>query len=150
MIININSYAPETETCKVYNIETIYKDYEINPLSIELIESNGNVRAVSICDARGIMQLTYFVVDEYNKFNNKEIKKGELFNPSINREIAKWYLEQRIPQLLKSKNLEVNLCNILICYNAGISYAVKYNKSKNINDLPQETRNYLIKYITLM
>jgi soluble lytic murein transglycosylase-like protein len=105
------------------------------------IESAGNAKAYNkYSQARGLCQITPICLQEYNNFHNIKYTLADLFNAEINKLIASWYLEIRIPQLLRHFKIEATQRNILICYNAGINTLVK-NKT-----LKAETRNYIIKY----
>ena len=72
----------------------------------------------------------------YEKYTDKD-----LFNPRINAMIAFWYMNIRIPQLLRYYNKPITDRNKIICWDAGISYMVE-NKP-----LPLETQNFLGLYI---
>jgi soluble lytic murein transglycosylase-like protein len=105
------------------------------------IESSGNAKAYNaFSKARGLCQITPICLQEYNNFHNIKYNLADLFNPEINKLIASWYLEIRIPQLLQHFKIEATQRNIIICYNAGIGTLTK-NKT-----LKEETRNYIIKY----
>ena len=105
------------------------------------IESNGNPLAYNKKDGDiGLCQITPICLKEWNNFHPKEqYTSNDLFNPVINLKIAEWYLEKRIPQMLKYYKCEVNTMNILICYNAGIKAVVK-------GYIPLITKRYLMKY----
>jgi len=108
---------------------------------IILIESSGNPLAFNKhSQARGLCQITPVVLQEYNNRHKTEYLPRHLFLPEINKKIARWYLNKRIPQMLKHFKKEVNERNILISYNAGINYVVKDLP------LPPQTKEYLIKY----
>lgn len=114
---------------------------EINLSKIRQIESKNNFFAYNFkSKAIGLYQITPIVLQEYNKFNSLNIVSYQLFYPIINEQIAIWYLNKRIPQMLKYFNKPITVRNVLICYNAGILYVVG-NKS-----LPKETINYIKKY----
>ena len=118
----------------------IYGQPLINLNKIKQIESHGNPLAYNKSSgARGLYQITQICLDEYNNYNNKSYNSNDLFIPSINEAIASWYLEKRIPQMLKYYNLEVTVENILWAYNGGIGKV-----RKNIMD--KETENYIEKY----
>jgi soluble lytic murein transglycosylase-like protein len=105
------------------------------------IESNGNAKAYNTSSkARGLCQITPICLQEYNNFHSLKYSLNDLFNAEINKTIASWYLETRIPQLLRHFKISVTQRNILICYNSGINTLVK-NKT-----LKAETRNYILKY----
>ena len=69
---------------------------------------------------------------------------GSLYNPEINVRIGTWYINERIPQMLKSFGIEDTVENRLIAYNFGVGNLRKYLKGEK--KLPRETRNYLRKY----
>lgn len=131
---------------------------EVNMDIIAQIESNNNPNAYNYkSGARGLYQITEICLKDYNELNGtyqdiysgigiKEVNKKlnnitieQLFNPVINRRIAEWYLNKRIPQLLAYYNIEDTLDNRLWAYNAGIGKVVK-------GICPKETRNYIKKY----
>ena len=109
--------------------------------SISFIESSNNPTAFnSISKARGLYQITPICLLEYNNFHKVKYSQKDLFNAKINYKIAFWYLNTRIPQMLKHFGKEITVRNTLISYNAGISYVVKNKK------LPSETENYIRRY----
>lgn len=113
---------------------------EIDLNIISKIESNHNPIAYNHKSrARGQYQITEIVLKEYNQFNKCSYTIFDLFRPEINRKIAQWYLERRIPQLLRHYNKSLTVENILICYNAGIKRLLE-------NKIPRETKNYILKY----
>jgi hypothetical protein len=110
---------------------------------IMMIESGGrNVPSkIKSEHAIGIYQITPIVLAEWNAFHpKKRYAKKDLWNTSVNAEIAYWYLNVRIPQMLRAYKKPVTVKNIIISYNAGISYVAK-NKP-----LPYYTKKYLKKY----
>jgi hypothetical protein len=114
----------------------------INMDKIKRIESSGNALAYNkSSEARGLYQITPIVLKEYNNFHKEKYSKQDLFNAGINEKIARWYINVRIPQMLKYYKRDLSIKNILISYNAGISYVVS-GKS-----LPTETKEYIIKYL---
>jgi soluble lytic murein transglycosylase-like protein len=111
----------------------------INLTAIAKIESNNNPLAVSKAGAVGLYQLMPCVLQDYNKYKKTSYTLKNLYNPLINKKIASWYLNDRIPKMLKYYLKKVSIKNVLWAYNAGIGNVVK-------NKLPIETKNYLIKY----
>ena len=119
--------------------------YAIDMEAIEQIESSGNPNAYNKhSQAIGLFQITPICLKEYNNYNNTTYTQDDLYNPHLNRKIADWYLHKRIPQMLRYYKKQVNYHNVLISYNAGISYVIK-RKS-----LPVETLKYLDKYRRLL
>jgi len=111
-------------------------DYKI----IIWLESRGNPLAKSNYNALGLMQITPIVLKEYNSFHNTEYTIKKLYEPIFNVKVGRWYLEKRIPQMLHYYKKPVNIRNILICYNAGISYVVSGKK------IPSQTKAYIRNY----
>jgi len=113
----------------------------VNLETIKQIESSGNPRAYNkTSHARGLYQITPIVLKDYNIYNKPRYNPADLFTPAVNLKIAGWYLNVRIPQMLRYYNKPICINNILIAYNAGINYVVKGKK------LPAETINYINNY----
>ena len=111
------------------------------------IESNGDPNAISEDGCIGLMQISPMVLKECNL---EGVWKGEintkgffvledLFNPTINVKIGKWYLKRIWFHYLPYYKLEQNIDNLLWAYNAGIGNVIKEIK-------PRETRDYIKKY----
>jgi len=110
---------------------------------IRHIESGNNPRAWNKHeDGRGLYQINPVCLKEYNNFHSLKYTKDDLWNPEVNSKIAIWYVEVRIPQLLRHYKQEVNTRNIIICYNAGIRAVLK-------GYVPVTTKQYLVKYETM-
>jgi soluble lytic murein transglycosylase-like protein len=126
----------------IFGYSSAYAGKYIDIKKIIRIESNGNANAYNKnSKARGLCQITPICLKEWNNFHkNKQYNLDNLWNSSINMEIAEWYLNIRIPQMLKVFKKEISTKNIIICYNAGIDYVVK-NKT-----LKEETSDYIKKY----
>jgi len=109
---------------------------------IQSIESSGDPNAFNQkSKARGLYQITPIVVEEWNNYHPKEKHTvDDLFDPKTNYKMANWYMNDRIPQMLRAYGKEDNLNNRLVSYNAGISYV------KDSRPLPQETKDYIRKY----
>ncbi|MCK9324731.1 MAG: lytic transglycosylase domain-containing protein [Bacteroidales bacterium] len=120
-----------------------FSAYAVDLDIIKNIESSGNPKAYnSTSNARGLYQITPICLKEWNNFNPKETyTQDDLFDPAINRKIADWYLHVRIPKMIKHYKKYLTDRNILIAYNAGISYVVSGK------ELPEETKSYIQKYI---
>jgi soluble lytic murein transglycosylase-like protein len=114
---------------------------EIDLNIIAKIESGNDPMAYnSRTQARGLCQITPICLKDFTKMNDYWYSDPDyLFNPAFNCKVADWYMNKRIPQLLKHYNLSDTLENRLIAYNAGIRAVVK-------GYCPRETRNYITKY----
>lgn len=104
------------------------------------IESGGKESAFNAnSGAVGLCQITPVVLKEYNLMVGADFKRKDLFNGQVNLKIATWYMNRRIPQLLKHYGIADTLKNRLWAYNAGIGKVRR-------GILPLETRNYIKKY----
>jgi len=109
------------------------------------IESAGNPLAHNKKeDARGLCQIRPACLQEYNQRNKTHYTAGDLFNAEINIKIATWYLNKRIPQMLRYFGKPVTCENQIICYNWGIGQFLKYANGKK--KLPATTKKYLKDY----
>ena len=115
---------------------------EIDLDKIAMIESSGNPLAWNRKDdSRGLYQITTICLKEWNNFHaTKRYTMQDLWDVRINTEIAEWYLNKRIPQMIKHYGKEDTVENRIIAYNAGILY-VKTGKP-----IPKITSDYLRKY----
>jgi len=120
----------------------INAEVNINLEIIKQIESSGNPNAISFRGAkygRGAYQISEICLKEYNQFNNTNYQPEDLFNYELNKKIAKWYLNIRIPQMLRHFEIKDTIENRLWVYNAGIGRVVQ-------NIMPKETKEYIVKY----
>jgi len=109
---------------------------EVNMDKIAQIESSGNPLAYNKgSGAKGLYQITEICLEDYFIFNPCCIN---LFNEDDNLHVADWYMNERIPQLLKHYGYDDTVRNRLIAYNCGITCVGK--------KLPNETVNYISKY----
>lgn len=114
----------------------------VNMEAIKQIESSGNSRAWNRSeDARGHYQIRNIVLREWNNYHkSRKFEPTDLWDPVINAEIAGWYMNKRIPQMLRYYKIEDNVKNRIISYNAGISTLTKRLP------IPKITLSYLKKY----
>ena len=123
---------------------------KINLEAIIKIESGGNPNAFNErSGARGLCQITKVCWEEFNHFKGRvpfNPKIEELFDPWMNRKVADWYLNTRIPEMLVAFNIPVTIDNILIAYNWGIGNLAKLYRHERGKTLPKETADYLKKY----
>ena len=116
---------------------------------IAQIESGNNPSAYNPkSHAIGLYQITPICLKEYNSFHKTKYTEKDLYEPVINEKIASWYLNKRIPQMLKYYKYPATVENILICYNWGIGNFLKWKERKA--ELPKETKEYIEKYFELL
>jgi hypothetical protein len=117
---------------------------EIDHERICQIESNCNARAkreTSTDRSYGLYQISPIVLEEWNNFHPRHQYPIEsLFDPYVNYTIYNWYMNKRIPQMLKHFGKPDTVRNRIIAYNAGISY-VAHDKP-----IPSITKRYLRDY----
>ena len=112
---------------------------EIDMSIIAQIESSNNPDAYNVLSkATGLYGITPVCLLDYNNYHKRKYSISEMFVPKKGYSVASWYMNTRIPQLLKHYGYEDTIDNRLIAYNWGIS-----NTSK---PLCKETRNYIRKY----
>lgn len=118
----------------------VWAGVSINMDTIRMKESSGNRLAYNKkSGACGLYQITAIVLLEYNQFHKVDYTKQDLFNADINFRIADWYMNVRIPQLLKHFKQADTVRNRLIAYNAGIKHVID-------GQLKKETLDYIVYY----
>lgn len=117
-----------------------HADELINMQKISTIESNNNAAIISKGGDYGLFQISKPVLVDFNRHSNIAWQMPDMLNQSNNTEVADWYLNVRIPQMLHYYHKPITIRNIIIAWNAGISYVVKNKR------LPKTTINYLRKY----
>ncbi len=113
---------------------------EVNMDIVIQIESGGNPNAYNAkSGAIGLCQITPICLKEYATIFGLPEDTIDLYNPKENKWVAQWYMNWRIPQMLKAYNIPDTIDNRLWSYNAGIG-----NVKKGI--CPRETKDYIRKY----
>ena len=107
------------------------------------IESNWKHNVRSHKGAVGLCQITKPCLKDFNRYNKTRYTMSDVVNPQVNMRIAYWYLNERIPQMLRARGYVVTVENVLVAYNAGISNLKRWR-------LFNETREYIDKYNTLV
>ena len=101
--------------------------------AISWIESRCNQyaeRHVGSDNSWGEFQITRVVLEEYNNHHHTGYTTQDLLDLAINENIAHWYMEVRIPQLLRHFGLPVTVDNCIICWNGGIRAAIHHHLSR--------------------
>lgn len=117
------------------------EEIKIDMHKIMMIESSGNPLAHNKRDdSRGLYQITPACLADFNAWHKKKYSMDDMWDPVINREVAEWYLTQRIPAMLEHYEKPVTVESVIFAYNAGISYPAQGKK------MPVITQKYLTKY----
>ncbi len=124
---------------------------EVDIATVIQIESSGNPNAYNAkSGAIGLMQITPICYKDWEQYQSWKHNNPNviMFNPEWNKIIGTWYLNTRIPQMLKAFKIKDTVEARLACYNAGIGVYKAYKEGKR--KLPRETINYINKYHKLV
>lgn len=112
----------------------------VNMDRIAEIESSWDADAYNRhSQARGLYQVTPVCLKDFNRLNKAHYRPKELFDPQVNARVAHWYMNKRIPALLRHFGHRDTVEHRLVAYNAGVrALKRKY--------WPVETVAYIRKY----
>jgi soluble lytic murein transglycosylase-like protein len=116
----------------------------VDVMKIAKIESNLNPSAVNYKEGSiGLCQIRIkgALLDWNMRHKNEIYSEDDLFDQYINIKIADWFLNERIPAMLRHYNKDVTVENILISYNAGIRYV------RDGIEPPKSTKRYIKRYM---
>lgn len=122
---------------------------EIDLKAISFIESSDEPLAYNN-GHYGEYQISEGVLYDY--FNNAltgvlVMYTNQLFDEKTSKVVANWYINTRIPELLKHYNIPDNTTSRIIAWNWGIGHIRHwFHKGCHWNKLPRETREYIFKY----
>lgn len=118
-----------------------FSNASINPTIIVEIESSNNPNAYNArSGARGLFQITPICLKHFNDVHGTSYSSEDLFQPLVNEKIALWYLDWLSKRCATDEE-------VLISYNFGYGNMQKWKVGKI--QLPQETKEYLLKYYRL-
>ena len=80
-----------------------------------------NHRAKSSCNCLGLMQVSKYALDDYNKKNKTNYSMEDLYNVSTNIEIGTWYFSQ-------FRTVATSWTEMYVIYNVGYGMYNKKNK----------------------
>lgn len=101
-------------------------DNTVDMRKIAYIESSGCKNMIGDKGkALGCYQLHKGVVIEYNQYKLASYKHKDVMRPDIGLLIANWYMNKRIPAMLRHYKQPDTLENRLTAYNMGIKAVVK-------------------------
>lgn len=113
------------------------------------IESSGNPDTPdSPAGARGLCQIMPKTWAECTKRMGVDWSfEVDAFDPVKNLKVGTWYINTRIPQMIKYYKLDDDYKNRIIAYSWGIGNLRKYKAGK-VTELRKETSDYIKKYTT--
>jgi hypothetical protein len=116
----------------------------VNIAIIAQIESSNNPDAYNArTKATGLCQIKPIVLKEYDLAHKSRHLQQELFIEQFNLLVSDWYMNHRIPVLLKHYHLADTVNNRLAAYNEGALNLAKHR-------MPLETKRYIKKYNKIM
>lgn len=119
---------------------TAYAEVYIDLERIAQIESSGNTMAYNQSSgARGLYQITKPCLTDYMVNTGIDYSMDDMYDPQKSARVANWYINERIPELLRYFDVPDTIDNRLWAYNAGIRALKRKIK-------PSETRAYIKKY----
>ena len=153
--------------CIVLMFIPCYAEVKIDIQKIIMIESSGDPQAISKSGCIGLMGINPkgaladwnlkigMFGTHYKNPNAKTISEleivygnyynlGDLYNPTVNVKIGTWYINERIPQMLKAYGIEDTIDNRLIAYHDGVGNLRKYLRGER--KLGKFMKGYLRKY----
>lgn len=113
---------------------------------VAIIESGGNpgaVRETATDRSYGLFQVSPICLKEWNNFHPQD-RYGlvDLLDAENNTRIAYWYMNERLPRLLRHYKVPVTVSSLITAYNAGIENARK-------GRVPPVTKAYIKRYFQL-
>lgn len=104
------------------------------------IESGNNPMAVGDGGKSvGLFQISEIAMADYNQYHSVKVSKRELFDPVVNKRVADWIVNVRIPQMLKHYKQKLSNKNVILAYNCGIKCVIDKR-------VPRVTEQYFHKY----
>ena len=110
---------------------------KVDLIRLAAIESSINPTAISKTGDYGLLQINPSALEGYNNAFNSSLTPEDLLSPEINIQVGDWYINKRIPQLLKAEGLPDNVANRLAAYNQG----ARGLATNGFNDLAQKRLN---------
>ena len=124
-------------------ITQCWGEVEIDMSAISTIESSNDPAAYNKhSKATGMYQITPICLADYNLTHKRRFTLEQMYISEYCFIVANWYMNERIPQLLRHYKFTDTIENRLIAYNYGIG-----NMRRNSHlPLPKETKDYIWKY----
>lgn len=127
---------------------------DINIGAVIQIESSGNPRAVSGAGCRGLCQIAESTWIECTARMGVDWSwQTDAFDPGCNRAVGQFYINTRIPEMLRHYGIRDTVTTRLGAYNWGIGNLQRaWNQHGHewLAYAPRETRNYVCRYAEIM
>lgn len=94
-----------------------HRTEDITPSNVMMV----NHKASSSCNCKGLMQVSCYAVEDYNKINLTEYTLDDMYDIYINIEVGTWHFSQ-------FRNVATSWTEMYIIYNVGYG---RYNKINN-------------------
>lgn len=94
-----------------------HRTEDITPSNVMMV----NHKASSSCNCKGLMQVSCYAVEDYNKVNLTEYTLDDMYDIYINIEVGTWHFSQ-------FRNVATSWTEMYIIYNVGYG---RYNKINN-------------------
>ena len=134
--LNIIAIIESSNNPSAYNERTHATGlYQITPICLKDLHQNF---------ARGFRSMEKDIYDSIMIFDIAHFSMEDMFHPDLCYIVADWYMNYRIPQMLKHYGFKDTTDARLACYNAGIGVYKGYKEGKR--KLPNQTINYIKKY----
>ncbi len=118
--------------CLYTGISHAKTDNSIDMGKIAFIESSGCKNLIGDNGkALGCYQLHEGVVKEYNQFKKTNYTHKDVMRPDVGLLIANWYINKRIPAMLKHFGKADTVENRITAYNMGINAVIKGKRATN-------------------
>jgi len=108
--------------------------YTLAEISHETI-CNVNSKAKSNANCYGLMQVSKYALNDYNKYNKTNYTMEALYNTNVNIEIGTWYFSQ-------FRTVSKNYIEQYVIYNVGYGEFNKVNKKSFYNEEGKWESNY--------
>lgn len=119
-------------TMAVQTLLVLAGETGVDMSKIAYIESSGCKNMVGDGGlALGCYQLHAGVVAEYNQYRKASLKHSDVMNRETGLIVANWYMNKRIPSLLRHYKQPDTTENRLTAYNMGIGAVIKGKRANN-------------------
>lgn len=141
VMIDLNAIAGNESKFGKYPINSSQKQWSmLTQHQIDQLPKDDFDKLVQTANSLGMYQISKITLQEWNNFHpSQKFEWSELLDDDVNKTIASWYLEKRIPQMLKHYKKEDTIENRLTAYNCGISCVLQ-------NRRPAITQKYITDY----